>query len=324
MAVSVGVFQNQNTIAFAPTTVIPPIVHDLTDPDSPAVVNVDIRRVQHHRLGREQTDFQFGMDVQMIDCGIGSARRRPGGSRDRRRFLREDGEPYARGVAALIRPSVVKSSASTEMGVTFGQRVFDDRMRMRANSVGDGATVDTQRSSIRVLVDLDAAPIGNGRLPFQVGQLQFALRSHQTGFDPVGPVAAEPVTPVFDDKEQRAGFAERNIHFHGSAGRIAVDQRTSIDGTHVGRSEARFSYFFFSLAWSSGLGKSWFASSSVRVGVGPPIPCSGTSPFAVQTIALSTSLRKLSSPQFQWKCPPVNPKPRPPSSRSAAHATCWI
>src|SRR5262249_38147076 len=29
---------------------------------------------------------------------------------------------------------------------------------------------------------------------------------------------------------------------------------------------------------------------------------------------------KLGSPQFLWKCAPVNPKPRPPSGRSTAQA----
>lgn len=53
------------------------------------------------------------------------------------------------------------------------------------------------------------------------------------------------------------------------------------------------------------------------------IPESGTLPFAVHKIALSISLRWSSFAQPEWKCPPVNPKPRPPSGRSTAQATVW-
>ena len=51
----------------------------------------------------------------------------------------------------------------------------------------------------------------------------------------------------------------------------------------------------------------------------PPL---GTSALATQTIALRTVLRKLSSPQLRWLCPPVKPNPRPPLGRSKAQATC--
>ena len=59
-------------------------------------------------------------------------------------------------------------------------------------------------------------------------------------------------------------------------------------------------------------------SSSLMVLATPP---SGTSPPAVQTRALSTSLRKPSTRQLSWKWPPVKAKPRPPSRRFTAQAT---
>src|SRR5581483_10322666 len=57
-------------------------------------------------------------------------------------------------------------------------------------------------------------------------------------------------------------------------------------------------------------------SSSVTFDSTPPL---GTSALQIQTAALRTTLRKLSSSQFLWKCPPVKPTPRPPSGRSVAH-----
>src|SRR5262245_35853892 len=59
-----------------------------------------------------------------------------------------------------------------------------------------------------------------------------------------------------------------------------------------------------------------FSSSGVTLDV---TPSAGTSSFAVQNSALSTSRRKFWSPQFVWVWPPVKPTPRPLSGRSTAH-----
>src|SRR6185295_17358555 len=57
-------------------------------------------------------------------------------------------------------------------------------------------------------------------------------------------------------------------------------------------------------------------SSGVTVDSTPP---AGTSSLQSHTRALSTTFRWLSSPQFLCRWPPVNPKPRPPPSRSTHH-----
>src|SRR6266536_1258988 len=50
-------------------------------------------------------------------------------------------------------------------------------------------------------------------------------------------------------------------------------------------------------------------------------PSAGTSACAVHSSAFKTILRKFSWPQFLCVCPPVKPKPRPPSGRSTAQAS---
>src|SRR5690349_3753413 len=69
------------------------------------------------------------------------------------------------------------------------------------------------------------------------------------------------------------------------------------------------SYFFFGSRFCC-------RSSAVTADSTPP---AGTSSLASHTSALSTTLRWLSSPQFLCLWPPVNPKPRPPPSRSTHH-----
>ena len=49
-------------------------------------------------------------------------------------------------------------------------------------------------------------------------------------------------------------------------------------------------------------------------------PSSGTGLLAVQRMALSTALRRSSISQMACLCPPMKPKPRPPSSRCQAQA----
>ena len=59
--------------------------------------------------------------------------------------------------------------------------------------------------------------------------------------------------------------------------------------------------------------------SSFSVTGSESTPPSGTLPPATQTIAFRIARRWESKAQFRCQCPPVNPTPRPPSSRSTAH-----
>src|SRR5690606_9245361 len=51
LPVAVGVLQDQDPIAFGAFSVVPAIVDDFTDPHAAAVVDIDVRRAQQHRLG---------------------------------------------------------------------------------------------------------------------------------------------------------------------------------------------------------------------------------------------------------------------------------
>src|SRR5262249_43227463 len=71
---------------------------------------------------------------------------------------------------------------------------------------------------------------------------------------------------------------------------------------------------FSSLALSklAGTFSSWLAISSSMLGRDDSTPLAGTSPLAIQTIALRIPLRKSSWAQFQCVCAPEHPKPRVP------------
>src|SRR4051812_31637884 len=97
--------------------------------------------------------------------------------------------------------------------------------------------------------------------------------------------------------------------------RRAERAREEKEEPHVPGLRTQLHFFFFSPLSS----RFCFNSSSVTV---DSTPLGGASILAIQRMAFRTVLRKSSLAQFLWKCPPVKPKPRPPSGRSIAHITC--
>ena len=144
LPIAVSVFQNQNPIAFLPFVAVAAVIDDLGHPHAPAVIDVDIGRAEHHRLGGKHLGLQGLMHIQIFHGiigmptgrrGIAAARRRHG---HKTRLLGEDVELHAGDITAgaLISAPVVQSNAGDNLHIRMllGQAIGDDRVGVRANA----------------------------------------------------------------------------------------------------------------------------------------------------------------------------------------------
>ena len=209
-----------------PLAVAAAIVDDFADPDPPAVIDVDVRRAQEHRLAREQRclqtrgDIEPGNGVFQFVCLI----RRGSRVCQSRRWLPVEDEELNRAPAPLVGPAVVQTGRGPKPGVTGGKVETDDGGRMRADAVADRLAIDPQPTTARIGILADLAKSRRGFLPLQVGELLLARGTNEARFGPVGPVATDAVARVGDHEPQLLDARDVDLHLHRVTRRAGGDQ----------------------------------------------------------------------------------------------------
>ena len=98
---------------------------------------------------------------------------------------------------SLVGATIVQPHARLEFHkrVPLGQRVADQRIRMRADAISHRFARNAQCLALRVLSHKCLAPTGGGRLPFYRRQFRcLALGIEQHWLGPVGPVTTQSIT----------------------------------------------------------------------------------------------------------------------------------
>ena len=182
LPVAVGVFQNQNPIALLTFVAMAAVIDDLGHPYAAAVINIDIGRAEHHRLGGKHLSLQRLMHIQILHgiLGIPAGRRGIAGRRrhsQKTRLLDEDVKLGAGNIAAgtLIGSTIVQPNAGDNLHIRMllGQTIGNDRVGVRADTKLHEITIYAQRFAAAVLVHLHIAKPGCGMLPANGCQLGF-------------------------------------------------------------------------------------------------------------------------------------------------------
>ena len=69
-SISIGVFKDQDSIAFFPFFQVPvgdpmSIIDDFANPDAAQMIDINISRVGQQRLSGKKSNFQFRMDIEL-------------------------------------------------------------------------------------------------------------------------------------------------------------------------------------------------------------------------------------------------------------------
>ena len=218
LPIAVSILQNQNPVALLTFVAMAAVIDDLGHPHAAPVINIDIGRAEHHRLGGKHLGLQCLMHIQILHgiLGIPTSRR---GIADRRRhgrktrLLCEDVELCARDIATgtLTGSTIVQPHTGDNLHIRMllGQTIGNDRVGVRADAEFHQVAVHAQRFATAVLVYLHIAKPRRGMLPADGRQLGFiAGRIHELGLYPVGPIAAMAVAAVGHHKVQFLGALE--------------------------------------------------------------------------------------------------------------------
>ena len=182
-AIAVGVFKDQDAIPLLPLAEPMSIVHNLANPNSAEMVDVDAGRIEHcwiARFGCEQGRFQPFRYVQSTDCVLrvaaADATLRAASIRGDEELwiglVSEDQESNCR-TASLIYPVVIDRRSAFEFrkGVPVWQGELNHRVRVRPDAIFGLLAVDGDRLAATIFVDANLAETRAGGLPFHLGQL---------------------------------------------------------------------------------------------------------------------------------------------------------
>ena len=84
LAISAGVFKNENTVSLRALVTMAPVVDDLANPHPTEVVDVNAGGAEHHRLGGEECSLQTSSDIEICDRFFGGLLARGGGRESRK------------------------------------------------------------------------------------------------------------------------------------------------------------------------------------------------------------------------------------------------
>ena len=105
LAVAIGILKDEDAVAFLAAVAVAAVVDNFTHPNAAAVVDVDIRRAEHHRFAGEQLGLQFLVNVQILRGFLGRTavdiRAAATGNLHKFRLLREHVKLHARLIAAV-------------------------------------------------------------------------------------------------------------------------------------------------------------------------------------------------------------------------------
>ena len=211
--ITIGVFDDQDAVAFLALAVVAAVVHHLAHPHATTCIDVDAARAEHHRLTGEELHLQLGMHLKACDGILWIARAGVRGFQ-RSRILGVNREGHA-GATALLGATFVQHTPRDEALRPRRQEVFDHAVRMRADAIRDVLSMRAQRLATRIGIHPHIAEARLRLLPLDVGELLLLAIGHdQPWLRPVGPITRKAIAAIGDDEKQflRTGDIHINVH----------------------------------------------------------------------------------------------------------------
>ena len=209
----VGVFEDDDAIAFRTTPALAAVVDTLGDVETPLRVEVDVGRISEHRRGRPDRHLKslgHGEKVGRDHLGrIGVV----GTARGDGRLLRVDAETQVRRarLALALHPAIVDRETCLKAIHALGQGILEQSGCVGADALFVGRAPDAEGPAHDVFILLRFAVSGLGFLPLELGEVADAPVFHdQLRLDPVGPVTGQRPF-VGDDEVEFLRAIERDI-----------------------------------------------------------------------------------------------------------------
>ena len=200
LRVAIGVFEDEDAIAFGAFAVVLAVVHDLAHPHAAAVVDVDAGRRKHEWLAGEKLHGEFGMHVELIRGVrrlVRSARHGAGG--DGTGIFGVNGEGDA-GAVSLLRAAFIECAAGFEALRARWQIESDDAVGMRADAILDDFASAAEFFASDIGIDADTAETRLRGFPLDLSEFFLtAIGQDESRLRPVGPVGGEAIAAIGND-----------------------------------------------------------------------------------------------------------------------------